>query len=148
MIEWRNGKAEPAKCWLSTLPEDTTLATLVNVTKLRRRIERDYEEFKSELGLALFEGRGWIGCHHDATLCIAAYSFLIHERAAISPSAAGKRQTPALPDRPQPRGSPHPARASCIILDRYRPTKDYRRHRQVTEPMSLLPSATKSQSIL
>jgi SRSO17 transposase len=27
------------------------------------------------LGLGHFEGRGWRGFHHHATLCIAAYGF-------------------------------------------------------------------------
>ncbi len=40
------------------LPEDAPLEVLVNAIKLRWRIERDYEELKSELGLAHFEGRG------------------------------------------------------------------------------------------
>ena len=56
-----------------TLPEDTPIDVLVDTAKLRWRIERDYEELKSELGLAHFEGRSWRGFHHHATLCIAAY---------------------------------------------------------------------------
>ncbi len=56
VIEWPKGEAEPTKYWLSTLPEDMPLAALVDVIKLRWRIERDYEELKSELGLAHFEG--------------------------------------------------------------------------------------------
>ena len=51
VVEWPEGEAEPTKYWLSTLPEDTPL-----IIKLRWRIERDYEELKSELGLAHFEG--------------------------------------------------------------------------------------------
>ena len=56
--------------------------------KLRWRIERDYQELKQEVGLGHFEGRGWRGFHHHATLCIAAYGFLISERAKIPPSAS------------------------------------------------------------
>jgi len=85
LIEWPTDEKEPTKYWLSTLPEDATLLTLVDMAKLRWRIERDYQELKSELGLAHFEGRGWRGFHHHATLCIAAYGFLIRERAAIPP---------------------------------------------------------------
>jgi SRSO17 transposase len=73
LIEWPKGEKAPTKYWLSTLPEDTPLEVLVDTAKLRWRIERDYEELKSELGLAHFEGRGWRGFHHHATLCIAAY---------------------------------------------------------------------------
>src|SRR4029077_3127141 len=59
---------------------------LVNITKLRWRIERDYQELKQEVGLGHFEGRGWRGFHHHATLCIATYGFLISERETIPPS--------------------------------------------------------------
>ena len=94
VIEWPEGEAEPTKYWLSTLPEDTPLEVLVDIIKLRWRIERDYEELKSELGLAQFEGRGWRGFHHHASLCIAAYGFLILERAALSPlSPLASRKT-------------------------------------------------------
>ena len=85
LIEWPEGEKEPTKYWLSTLPEDASIDGPVDTAKLRWRIERDYEELKSELGLAHFEGRGWRGFHHHATLCIAAYGFLIRERAAIPP---------------------------------------------------------------
>ena len=46
---------------------------LVDLTKLRWRIERDYQELKQEVWLGHFEGRGWRGFHHHTTLCIAAY---------------------------------------------------------------------------
>ena len=71
LIEWPEGEKEPAIYWLSTLPEDTPIDVPVDTAKLRWRIERDYEELKSELGLAHFEGRGWRGFHHHATLCIS-----------------------------------------------------------------------------
>ena len=108
LIEWPDGEKEPIKYWLSTLPEDVAFRQLVNITKLRWRIERDYQELKQEVGLGHFEGRGWRGFHHHATLCIAAYGFLVSERAAIPPS--GPRSpallaTPALPDGYRPRGS-------------------------------------------
>src|SRR5205823_4273059 len=51
-------------------------------TKLRWRIERDYQELKQELGLGHFEGRSWRGFHHHASLCIAAYAFLLAQRLA------------------------------------------------------------------
>ena len=66
-----------AKYWLSTLPKNITFRKLVDLTKLRWRIERDYQRLKQEVGLGHFEGRGWRGFHHHATLCIAAYGFLV-----------------------------------------------------------------------
>jgi SRSO17 transposase len=83
LIEWPNGEAEPTKYWLSTIPEKIAFHRLVDLAKLRWRIERDYQELKQEVGLGHFEGRGWRGFHHHATLCIAAYGFLISERETI-----------------------------------------------------------------
>ena len=108
LIEWPEGEAEPTKYWLSTLPAKISFRRLVDLAKLRWRIERDYQELKQEVGLGHFEGRGWRGFHHHATLCIAAYGFLVAERAMIPPS--GPRSTalfptPALPDGYRPRGS-------------------------------------------
>ena len=87
MARWRESEKEPIKYWLSTLSEDVAFRQLVDITKLRWRIERDYRELKQEVGLGHFEGRGWRGFHHHATLCIAAYGFLISEREKIPPSA-------------------------------------------------------------
>ncbi len=149
IIEWPKGEKEPAKYWLSTLPNDIAIKVLVDTIKLRWRIERDYEELKSELGLAHFEGRGWRGFHHHATLCIAAYGFLIRERAEIPPSAVGRRQTPRLSDRPRPRGAANPTRASRRELDRDNPKAAHRRVGENHDAMSVLPiptdRATKSE---
>jgi SRSO17 transposase len=59
------------------LPEEIAFDRLVDLAKLRWRIELDYQELKQDLGLGDYEGRGWRGFHHHATLCIAAYGFLI-----------------------------------------------------------------------
>jgi SRSO17 transposase len=112
LIEWPKGEAEPTKYWFSTLPPDTSLSDLVRHAKRRWRIERDYQDLKQELGLGHYEGRGWRGFHHHATLCIAAYGFLIMERAAFPPSADPRAllvTIPSLPNGFRPRGSPGPA---------------------------------------
>ena len=62
MCEWPPDKDEPAKYWLSNLPADTPLKTLVQLAKLRWRIEHDYRELKDALGLDHFEGRTYRGC--------------------------------------------------------------------------------------
>ncbi|MGH6801439.1 MAG: hypothetical protein ACRECZ_08505, partial [Methylocella sp.] len=85
LIEWPKGETAPAKYWLSTLPGDMPLDRLVDLAKLRWRIERDDQELKQEAGPGHFEGRGWRGFHHPATLCIAAYGFLVSERETIPP---------------------------------------------------------------
>ena len=109
LIEWPKDAAEPTKYWFSTLPADTSLTALVKQAKRRWRIERDYQDLKQELGLGHYEGRGWRGFHHHATLCIAAYGFLIIERAAFPPSADERAPLvtiPPLPEGFRPRGSP------------------------------------------
>jgi len=108
LIEWPKGEKEPTKYWLSTLPQDITFRQLIDIAKLRWRIERDYQELKQEVGLGHFEGRGWRGFHHHATLCIAAYGFLISERETIPPSGyrpAALFPQPAVPDGYRPRGA-------------------------------------------
>ena len=115
LIEWPKKESEPTKYWLSTLPEKTSLRSLVKTAKHRWIIERDYEELKQELGLGHYEGRGWRGFHHHATLCIAAYGFLISERNRFSPSArvghVGLSASEPPPDF-RPRGSPRPPRTA------------------------------------
>jgi SRSO17 transposase len=106
LIEWPKGAAEPAKYWLSNLPVQIKLKELVRIAKQRWIVERDYEELKQELGLGHFEGRGWRGFHHHATLAIAAYGFLVAERSLFSPSVrVGKLGLP-VPKLPAnyPRG--------------------------------------------
>src|SRR4051794_12277449 len=111
LIEWPEGKEEPAKYWLSTLAETIGLEDLVATAKMRWRIERDYQELKQELGLDHYEGRSWRGFHHHATLCIAAYGFLVHERSLFPPRDRFRARAPALPAGWRPRGHPEPTRA-------------------------------------
>src|SRR3954469_2918274 len=106
LIEWP--EAEPAKYWFSNLPARTSLKRLVKVAKARWWIERDYQELKQELGLGHYEGRNWRGFHQHASLCIAAYGFLIAERCLFPPQQQFIRrriETPALPAGFQPRGA-------------------------------------------
>jgi len=108
LIEWPAGEAKPTKYWLSTLPKNISFRKLVGLAKLRWRIERDYQELKQEVGLGHFEGRGWRGFHHHASMSIAAYGFLVSERETIPPS--GPRRPAlfakaALPENYRPRGS-------------------------------------------
>ena len=121
IIEWPEGENEPTKYWLSTLPADIALDPLVDAIKLRWRIERDYQELKQEIGLGHYEGRGWRGFHHHATMCIAAYGFLIAERETIPPSnrpRAGRFPTSAVSRRPGPTRSTAASRASRLQLHR------------------------------
>jgi SRSO17 transposase len=81
LIEWPEESEAPLKFWLSTLPPHrTSWRGLVRKAKGRFRIEQDYQEMKSELGLDHFEGRSWQGWHHHVTLVTLAYAFLVLER--------------------------------------------------------------------
>ena len=115
LIEWPIGESEPTKYWLATLPADIPLKKLVHLAKHRWIIERDHQELKQELGLGHYEGRGWRGFHHHATLCIAAYGFLVAERNRFSSSARighlGLSASEPPPDF-RPRGSPRSPRAA------------------------------------
>ena len=131
LVEWPAEK-EPTKYWLSTLPEDIAFDRLVDLAKLRWRIERDDQELKQELGLGHYEGRSWRGFHHHATLCIAAYAFLIAERATISPSGradAAQGTTSRLPAGYRRRGGADQARAPRAALDRDYETAPHHRSR-------------------
>ncbi len=107
IIEWPKSDTAPIKYWLSTLKKESSLQTLVSVIMQRWQIERDYQELKSELGLTHYEGRSWLGFHHHAALCVAAYGFLLLERGDFSPcSRIAQFTQSSLPRDFKPRGSP------------------------------------------
>jgi SRSO17 transposase len=147
VIEWPEGEAGPTKYWLSTLPEDTKLKDLVDLIKLRWRIERDYEELKSELGLAQFEGRGWRGFHHHASLCVAAYGFLLLERAAFPPSARWSRPRPAVSARTRSSRSADPSGTARRKLDRHSAKASHGCPRQDALSMPVLSNGVTPQKL-
>jgi SRSO17 transposase len=154
LIEWPEGEREPTKYWLSTLPENIGFARMVELAKLRWRIERDYQELKQELGLGHYEGRGWRGFHHHASLCMAAYGFLVAERVRISPSgsATPKRTAVGLPAGDRPRGASDPTRAARAELNRNRAQKAHSGPGPESRAMSMLrnphPQATSSHPFM
>jgi SRSO17 transposase len=122
LIEWPKNEAAPTKFWLASLDHDMPFRDLVDLAKLRWRIERDSEDLKQEIGLGHYEGRTWRGFHHHGTMSIAAYGFLISERERIPPSAphcAAAIEKSALPGGYRPRGAPDPAAAPRSELDRH-----------------------------
>ena len=86
LAEWPPEAPEPTDYWLSSLPETTPLAELVRLAKICWRIEHDYRELKTALGLDHFEGRTWAGWHRHVTLVTAAQLFITGLR--TSPKAA------------------------------------------------------------
>jgi SRSO17 transposase len=143
MIEWPEDTAEPIKYWLSTMPLETAIEDLIKTAKLRWRIERDYQDLKQDLGLGHYEGRGWRGFHHHASLCIAAYGFLIALRGTIPPSASARPKsspTPRLPRHRRPCGSASSARAPRTHLHHHLATTAHTHSRPTPLPMSVLQS--------
>jgi len=142
LIEWPEGELEPIRYWLSTLPEDIAFDRLVDRAKMRWRIESDYHDLKQEVGLGHFEGRGWRGFHHHATLCIAAYGFLISQRDAIPPSgprASGPGTQIAISARSRPRQSTRTARTTRPELNHHHANPADHRTRENPPTMSVLP---------
>ena len=141
LIEWPAGEAKPTKYWLTTLDKTIAFRRLVDIAKMRWRIERDYQELKQEIGLGHYEGRGWPGFHHHGTLCIAAYGFLICERETIPPSEPRRARPlaqPAIPAGYRPRGTPDPTATSRPQLDRDPASQIDRRDRPNAPAMPLL----------
>ncbi len=140
LIEWPLGDSEPRHYWLSTLPASVSVKALVSTAQGRWRIERDYQELKSELGLHHYEGRNWRGFHHHASLCIAAYGFLMSERLRGKKNAA-QLKAPAVPKGFRPRGS-GPDAASRSQLDRHAGVRSGQAHRQTSAALSVLRQAS------
>lgn len=88
IAQWPPDEDEPVKYWLSNLPADTPLQDLIRLGKIRWRIEHDYRELKTGLGLDHYEGRTWTGWNRHVTLVAAAHLFLTTLR-LTSPKATG-----------------------------------------------------------
>jgi SRSO17 transposase len=110
VCEWRPTNDE-YKFYVSNLPPSTPRKELVRLTKLRYRIERDYQDMKGLVGLDDFEGRTWRGFHHHATLCAVAHGFLALQRQLSPPisrslDGADGEETLAAPPPDQDRDVP------------------------------------------
>lgn len=129
IIEWARDADAPAHYWLSNLPQDMPWQPMIDTVMGRWRIERDYEELKQELGLGHFEGRNWRGFHHHASLCVAAYGFLMLERLSGAKKNSTRFKAPALSADFRPRGAGADATTRALV-DRNVPLPARTRHRQ------------------
>jgi SRSO17 transposase len=75
IAEWPPEADEPVKYWLSNMTTNTSLKTLIRYAKLRWRVEHDYRELKTGLGIDHFEGRSYPGWHRHVTLTVLAQAF-------------------------------------------------------------------------
>jgi len=88
LVEWRDGEAEPANYFLSSLPKRWTKKQLIRIVMQRWRTERIYEDLKGELGFDHYEGRRFRGWHHHVTVVLCCYAFVVAERARHFPPSA------------------------------------------------------------
>jgi SRSO17 transposase len=137
LIEWPKGEAEPTRYFLSTLPAEISFKALVATVKMRWRIERDYRELKQEVGLGHYEGRNWRGFHHHASLCIAAYGFLMLERLSGVKKNSARLKAPPLPEGFRPRGVGADAAAHPVV-DHHRALSPGPGHRPRSSAMPVL----------
>ena len=122
LVEWPQGESAPTKYWLSTLPADADLETLVATAKMRWRIERDYQELKQELGLSHYEGRGW----RAFTTIWRSASQPTDFRSPTESDSPLRRQILLIPAPPlspgyRPRGSANPSRTPHQSVNRNDP---------------------------
>jgi SRSO17 transposase len=89
LVQWPPNAKDPTDYWLSDLPADTPLTELVALAKARWRIEHDYRELKTGLGMDHFEGRSCLGWHRHVTLAATAQLFLTRLR-LTNPKADGQ----------------------------------------------------------
>jgi len=122
LVVIRTVDAEP-QCWytLSNAPTDISLAKVVAVHGRRHGAEELFRAGKSEVGLAHYEVRSWVGWHHHMTLSLLALWFLQLDRNRLGGenpghdgfTDAGSLRPFALAEpterRPDRRGSQHRA---------------------------------------
>ncbi|MFB7514994.1 IS701 family transposase [Streptomyces sp. NPDC056144] len=71
--EWDDPRRGPARVWVSDLT-NLPAGSLLRLTKLTRRVERDFAEVGEGAGLRDFVGRSYRGWHRHITLASAAHA--------------------------------------------------------------------------
>jgi hypothetical protein len=87
--------------WLSTLPEDTSIKVIVDAAKVCWRVECDYEELKSEPGLAYFVRLARMPSPRYTLHRVAQIPDLLES--GPYPSGLRRLNKPDLSDRPGPK---------------------------------------------
>src|SRR5260370_12094580 len=76
LIEWPKGEGKPTKYWLTTVDPNMSLRRLVDLGKLRWRIEHDDRDLKQEIALGHYDSPVRPPFPHPVTLSTAAYGSL------------------------------------------------------------------------
>ncbi|MEU3771906.1 transposase [Streptomyces sp. NPDC032472] len=71
--EWKSPHRGPSQVWITDLVRVRTSA-LLRLTKLTRRVARDFARTGDQVGLRDFVGRSFVGWHRHMTLASAAYT--------------------------------------------------------------------------
>jgi SRSO17 transposase len=67
-------------CMASNAPAETPWAELVRGGAQRHWIERDFQDAKSQVGLAHYQVRGWRAWHHHVAMCLLAMYFIFRQK--------------------------------------------------------------------
>ena len=94
------------KFFVSNAPRETPVGTLLLVAFSRWRVERCFQDDKSEIGLDQYEGRRYLGLKRHLILSAVSYLFLARARLARAKKKSG---ADGLPD-------PHSNRSPGAIL--------------------------------
>jgi SRSO17 transposase len=80
LMEQPEAANTPTRFCLTNADASLSLEQMVTDCKMGLHTKLEYEEMKKSMGLHHYEGRGWRGFHHHATLCMAAHGFLLVQR--------------------------------------------------------------------
>ena len=95
---------EELKFFVSNAPPGTSIETLLLVAFSRWRVERCFEDQKSEIGLDQYEGRRYLGLKRHLILSCVSYLFLsrVRQEWAGKKSRADRLPAPDSRSRPDP----------------------------------------------
>lgn len=89
VLAWQNPDEGPearVHYALSNAPADADPRRLVSHGVHRYWIERNFQDAKSEAGLADYQVRGWLGWHHHVAMVMLAMLFILREKVLHAPS--------------------------------------------------------------
>jgi SRSO17 transposase len=132
---------EVVKYFVADAPQETSLAVLLHVAFSRWRVERSFEDQKTELGFDHFEGRSYVGLMRHQTITALTHLFLsrVHQEWRGKKSGADR-----VPDS-HSGGGPGPI---LVVPALRRPAtaparrENHPRHATTQRPLSQEPSQT------
>jgi len=93
--------ADEVKFFVSNAPPQTASGTLLLVAFSRWRVERCFQDDKSEIGLDQYEGRRYLGLQRHLILSAVSYLFL----ARVRQEGGGKSRVDGVPAPHRPGGA-------------------------------------------